>query len=228
MPSSTPTATLVELIKHKRDGGELSAEQIRRLIAAHGSGELADYQMTALCMAIFFQGMTPTETAALTDAMLRSGTVIDLSGVDRPKVDKHSTGGVGDKVSICLAPLVAACGAAVPMISGRGLGHTGGTLDKLEAIPGFDVAQGIESFRRLVDEIGVAMIGRNHPLGIIVAAIFYGGLQSGARVMQLFAGIPLEMVRVVQGVIVLALALPELLRIFRFLRRRRVEIGGEG
>ncbi|HHH29668.1 MAG TPA: thymidine phosphorylase, partial [Polyangiaceae bacterium] len=164
MPSSTPTATLVELIKHKRDGGELSAEQIRRLIAAHGSGELADYQMTALCMAIFFQGMTATETAALTDAMLRSGTVIDLSGVDRPKVDKHSTGGVGDKVSICLAPLVAACGAAVPMISGRGLGHTGGTLDKLEAIPGFDVAQDIESFRRLVDEIGVAMIGQTAEL----------------------------------------------------------------
>ena len=124
-----PSSTLVELIKHKRDGGELSGGDIRRLVAAHGSGELADYQMTALCMAVFFQGMTPAETAALTDAMLRSGTVIDLSGVDRPKVDKHSTGGVGDKVSICLAPLVAACGAAVPMISGRGLGHTGGTLD---------------------------------------------------------------------------------------------------
>ena len=156
--------TLVELIKHKRDGGELSGDDIRRLIAAHGSGELADYQMTALCMAVFFQGMTPAETAALTDAMLRSGTVIDLSGVDRPKVDKHSTGGVGDKVSICLAPLVAACGAAVPMISGRGLGHTGGTLDKLEAIPGFSVGQDMNAFRRLVDEIGVAMIGQTAEL----------------------------------------------------------------
>lgn len=164
MPSRTSAATLVELIKHKRDGGELSGDDIRRLIAAHGSGELADYQMTALCMAIFFQGMTPAETAALTDAMLRSGTVIDLSGVDRPKVDKHSTGGVGDKVSICLAPLVAACGAAVPMISGRGLGHTGGTLDKLEAIPGFVVGQDMETFRRLVDEIGVAMIGQTAEL----------------------------------------------------------------
>jgi len=156
--------TLVELIKHKRDGEQLSGEDIRRLIAAHGSGELADYQMTALCMAIFFQGMTPSETAALTDAMLRSGTVIDLSGVDRPKVDKHSTGGVGDKVSLCLAPLVAACGAAVPMISGRGLGHTGGTLDKLEAIPGFVVGQDIEAFRRIVDEVGVAMIGQTSEL----------------------------------------------------------------
>ena len=159
-----PSSTLVELIKHKRDGGELSGDDIRRLVAAHGSGELADYQMTALCMAVFFQGMTPAETAALTDAMLRSGTVIDLSGVDRPKVDKHSTGGVGDKVSICLAPLVAACGAAVPMISGRGLGHTGGTLDKLEAIPGFVVGQDMAAFRRLVDEIGVAMIGQTAEL----------------------------------------------------------------
>ena len=159
-----PSSTLVELIKHKRDGGELSGDDIRRLVAAHGSGELADYQMTALCMAVFFQGMTPAETAALTDAMLRSGTVIDLSGVDRPKVDKHSTGGVGDKVSICLAPLVAACGAAVPMISGRGLGHTGGTLDKLEAIPGFVVGQDMAAYRRLVDEIGVAMIGQTAEL----------------------------------------------------------------
>ncbi|MCA9625813.1 MAG: thymidine phosphorylase, partial [Myxococcales bacterium] len=127
--------TLVELIKKKRDGGALAAEEIERLIAALGDGRLADYQMTAFCMAVFFRGMSPEETAALTMAMRDSGTVIDLGDVDRPKVDKHSTGGVGDKVSICLAPLVAACGAAVPMISGRGLGHTGGTLDKLEAIP---------------------------------------------------------------------------------------------
>jgi pyrimidine-nucleoside phosphorylase len=156
--------TLVELIKRKRDGGELSPEEIQRLIVSHGNGDLADYQLTALCMAIFFRGMTPTETAALTDAMLRSGTVIDLSDVERPKVDKHSTGGVGDKVSLCLAPLVAACGAAVPMISGRGLGHTGGTLDKLEAIPGFDVSQDIEAFRRIVGDVGVSMIGQTAEL----------------------------------------------------------------
>jgi len=157
-------ATLVELIAKKRDGDELSAEEIQRLIVAFGAGELADYQMSALCMAVFFTGMTPAETAALTQAMLQSGEVIDLSTVSRPKVDKHSTGGVGDKVSICLAPMVAACGVAVPMISGRGLGHTGGTLDKLEAIPGFCVNQSVADFRRIVDEVGVCMIGQTAQL----------------------------------------------------------------
>jgi pyrimidine-nucleoside phosphorylase len=156
--------TIVELIKHKRDGGALSASEIERIIASHGDGRMADYQMTALCMAVFFSGMTPAETAALTGAMLRSGTQIDLGDVDRPKVDKHSTGGVGDKVSLCLAPLVAACGAAVPMISGRGLGHTGGTLDKLEAIAGFTVDQDIAAFRRIVRDVGVAMIGQTAEL----------------------------------------------------------------
>src|SRR5262249_31479906 len=126
--------TLVELIAHKRDGGRLTAEQIERLIRALQSGELADYQMSALLMAIYFRGMDDAETVALTRAMLHSGDVIDLSSVPGTKVDKHSTGGVGDKVSIALAPLVAACGVFVPMVSGRGLGHTGGTLDKLEAI----------------------------------------------------------------------------------------------
>jgi len=157
-------ASVVELIATKRDGSELSAEQIQQLIVAHSDGSMADYQMTALCMAIYFQGMTPAETAALTDAMLRSGSVIDLADVDRPKVDKHSTGGVGDKVSLCLAPLVAACGVAVPMISGRGLGHTGGTLDKLEAIAGFDVHLDIATFKRIVDEVGVCMIGQTAEL----------------------------------------------------------------
>ena len=156
--------SLVELIAAKRDGAELSSSDIRRLVSAHADGTLADYQMTALCMAIFFVGMTPAETAALTHAMLESGEVIDLSEVDRPKVDKHSTGGVGDKVSLCLAPLVAACGVAVPMISGRGLGHTGGTLDKLEAIEGFNVNQDIDSFRRILSEIGVCMIGQTAQL----------------------------------------------------------------
>ncbi len=150
----------VELIAKKRDGGELSAAEIGAIIAALGDGRLADYQMSALCMAIFFRGMTAAETVALTEAMLRSGEVIDLSHVPRAKVDKHSTGGVGDKVSLCLAPLVAACGVAVPMISGRGLGHTGGTLDKLEAIPGFRVDLDVERFRRVVEEVGACMIGQ--------------------------------------------------------------------
>lgn len=157
-------ATLVELIAKKRDGKTLTAAEIERLITSLGDGSLADYQMSAFCMAVFFQGMSPEETAALTHAMLRSGEVIDLASIDRPKVDKHSTGGVGDKVSLCLAPLVAACGVAVPMISGRGLGHTGGTLDKLEAISGFQVNQDIDSFRRIVDEIGVCMIGQTAQL----------------------------------------------------------------
>ncbi len=157
-------ATLVELIAKKRDGKNLKTEEIEHLIASLGDGSLADYQMSAFCMAVFFQGMSADETAALTHAMLRSGDVIDLSDIDRPKVDKHSTGGVGDKVSLCLAPLVAACGVAVPMISGRGLGHTGGTLDKLEAIAGFQVDQDMASFRRIVDEVGVCMIGQTAQL----------------------------------------------------------------
>jgi thymidine phosphorylase len=157
-------ASIVELIAKKRDGGALSGDELRQLIGAHGRGEMTDYQMSAFCMAVFFVGMTPQETAALTDAMLHSGEVIDLSSVARAKVDKHSTGGVGDKVSLCLAPLVAACGVAVPMISGRGLGHTGGTLDKLEAIAGFDVNQDVDTFRRIVDQVGVCMIGQTGEL----------------------------------------------------------------
>ncbi len=152
--------TLVELIALKRDGGHLTESQIARLIRAHGAGELADYQMSALCMAIFFRGMDDAETVALTRAMLGSGDVIDLSDVPGLKVDKHSTGGVGDKVSLCLAPLVAACGVPVPMVSGRGLGHTGGTLDKLEAIPGFKVTLDVPTFRRIVREVGTCMIGQ--------------------------------------------------------------------
>ncbi len=152
--------TLVELIATKRDGGRLSDEDIQRIIVALGAGELADYQMTALLMAIFFRGMDDAETVALTRAMLHSGDVLDLSAVPGVKVDKHSTGGVGDKVSICLAPLVAACGVPVPMVSGRGLGHTGGTLDKLEAIPGFSVQLDTEAFRRIVADVGTCMIGQ--------------------------------------------------------------------
>lgn len=154
------TETLVELIARKRDGHALSDPQIARLIRAFSEGELADYQMSALLMAVFFRGMTDEETTALTDAMLHSGDIIDLAEVPGVKVDKHSTGGVGDKVSICLAPLVAACGVKVPMVSGRGLGHTGGTLDKLEAIPGFSVQLEVPAFRRIVAEVGACMIGQ--------------------------------------------------------------------
>jgi pyrimidine-nucleoside phosphorylase len=152
--------TLVEIIATKRDGGRLSDEQIERVIRALGDGQLADYQMSALLMAIVLRGMDDGETAALTRAMLHSGDVIDLSSVPGVKVDKHSTGGVGDKVSICLAPLVAACGVHVPMVSGRGLGHTGGTLDKLEAIPGFRVSLDVPAFVRIVREVGTCMIGQ--------------------------------------------------------------------
>ncbi len=152
--------TTVELIAKKRNGEALSREQIQRLVRELLEGTLADYQMSAWLMAVFFRGMTDEETVALTDAMLRSGDVIDLSDVPGVKVDKHSTGGVGDKVSICLAPLVAACGVPVPMVSGRGLGHTGGTLDKLEAIPGFSVNLDIEAFRRIVRDVGCCMIGQ--------------------------------------------------------------------
>ena len=132
-----PAPAAVDLIRAKRDGRTLTGAEIRWLIAAYVRGEVADEQMSALLMAIFFRGLQPGELRAWTAAMIASGERLDLSGVRRPTVDKHSTGGVGDKVSLILAPLVAACGAAVPQLSGRGLGHTGGTLDKLEAIPGW-------------------------------------------------------------------------------------------
>ena len=152
--------TTVELIARKRNGAELTRAQIDRLVRELMEGTLADYQMSAWLMAVFFRGLTDPETVALTHAMLHSGDVIDLSDVPGVKVDKHSTGGVGDKVSICLAPLVAACGVPVPMVSGRGLGHTGGTLDKLEAIPGFKVTLDVETFRRIVRDVGCCMIGQ--------------------------------------------------------------------
>ncbi len=152
--------TFVELLARKRDGFALETREIARLIEGFSSGELADYQMSALLMAVFFRGMNDDETVALTEAMLHSGKVLDLSSVPGVKVDKHSTGGVGDKISICLAPLVAACGVPVPMVSGRGLGHTGGTLDKLEAIPGFRTDLSTETFARVVKDIGTCMIGQ--------------------------------------------------------------------
>src|SRR5690606_33760099 len=130
------TFAAVELIATKRDGGRLSKEQIDWLIDGYTHDRVPDYQMSAMAMAILLNGLDPDELAAWTAAMLHSGDVMDFSDIALPKVDKHSTGGVGDKISIPLAPLVAVCGVAVPMMSGRGLGHTGGTLDKLESIPG--------------------------------------------------------------------------------------------
>lgn len=152
--------TVPELIAVKRDGGVLDEEEIRHLIAGFTAGEVADYQMSALAMAIYLNGMSPKETAALTLAMRDSGRVVELDGPAGRHVDKHSTGGVGDKVSICLAPIVAACGVHVPMVSGRGLGHTGGTLDKLEAIDGFSVDTTVPKFVAQVRELGCALIGQ--------------------------------------------------------------------
>jgi pyrimidine-nucleoside phosphorylase len=153
-----------ELIKAKREGGRLAPEDIRAFIAAYTAGTVPDYQMAALCMAVFFRGLDSVELGAWTRAMLESGEVLDLSETPGVKVDKHSTGGVGDKVSLSLAPLAAACGVPVPMISGRGLGHTGGTLDKLESIPGFKVDLPVSEYRRLVREVGACLIGQTATL----------------------------------------------------------------
>jgi pyrimidine-nucleoside phosphorylase len=152
------------LIARKRDGEELSSEDIAWLIRGFVAGEVADYQMTAFAMAVCLRGMTVRETTALTLAMRDSGKRANLRAARGPKVDKHSTGGVGDKVSICLAPMVAACGVRVPMISGRGLAHTGGTLDKLEAIPGFRVDLPLARFERQVAKHGFALIGQTTDL----------------------------------------------------------------
>jgi pyrimidine-nucleoside phosphorylase len=150
----------VDLIRQKRDGHALSADAIRAFIAGVTDGSWADYQTSALLMAIVLRGMTIDEATVLTDAMVRSGEKLDLSEFGGTPVDKHSTGGVGDKMSLVLAPLAAACGAIVPMMSGRGLGHTGGTLDKLEAIPGFRTGLTIEEMRAALRKTGCAMIGQ--------------------------------------------------------------------
>ena len=148
------------IIERKRDGGAVPEADLRAFVAAYAAGELPDYQMAAFAMAVFFQGMAFEETVVLTDAMMRSGDVLDWSDLERPTVDKHSTGGIGDKISIPLAPLVAAAGAAVPMISGRGLGITGGTLDKLESIPGYDTQLSNAAFRRVLETVGCSIIGQ--------------------------------------------------------------------
>jgi len=148
------------IIEKKRDGAELGTEEIRAFIAGYTAGTIPDYQMSALAMAIYFNGMTPRETADLTVAMMESGKVIDPAQLPGAKVDKHSTGGIGDKISIPLAPLVASCGATVPMISGRGLGITGGTLDKLEAIPGYRTGLSESEFFQTLETCGCSMIGQ--------------------------------------------------------------------
>ncbi len=151
---------VVPLIERKRDGGALTPEQWSALIAAYTDGRVPDYQMSALLMAVVLRGLERQELAALTDAMLASGQRLGFDSWPTPRVDKHSTGGVGDKVSLVLAPLVAACGVAVPMMSGRGLGHTGGTLDKLEAIPGFRTGLSLAEAKAQVMKLGVAMMGQ--------------------------------------------------------------------
>ncbi|MBK9167814.1 MAG: thymidine phosphorylase [Bryobacterales bacterium] len=154
----------VDLIQRKRDGEELSREEVSFLVEGYVRAEIPDYQMSAFLMAVYFQGMTDREVSALTESMLGSGGVIDLSPVPGVKVDKHSTGGVGDKTSLIAAPLAAASGVIVPMISGRALGHTGGTLDKLEAIPGFRTDLTVDEFRGVLSQYGLAFVGQNEEI----------------------------------------------------------------
>jgi pyrimidine-nucleoside phosphorylase len=148
------------IIERKRDGGRISATEWHELVRAYTAGDVPDYQMSALLMAIFFRGLDGEEMYALTDAMLSSGAVLDLAHIPTPRLDKHSTGGVGDKVSLVIAPLIASLGVSVPMMSGRGLGHTGGTLDKLESIPGFRTDLSLDRARAQIEKIGCALIGQ--------------------------------------------------------------------
>lgn len=151
---------VVEIIRKKRNGEELTSDEMKFVIDGYVKGIVPEYQVSSFLMATYFRGMTKAETAEFTRLMLHSGDVIDLSTIPGVKVDKHSTGGVGDKISLPLAPIVAACGVPVPMISGRGLGHTGGTLDKLESIPGFNTGLSIDEYKKVIAEIGLVMIGQ--------------------------------------------------------------------
>jgi pyrimidine-nucleoside phosphorylase len=162
-----------DVIRKKRDGAELSREEIMFFVGGVTTGDFADYQAAALLMAIFLRGLSQGEQQELTECMLHSGEVLDFSDIPRPKADKHSTGGVGDKTSLIVAPLAAASGICVPMISGRGLGHTGGTLDKLEAIPGFRVDLSLAKFRSIVERVGYAMIGQTTEI-VPADKILYG------------------------------------------------------
>jgi pyrimidine-nucleoside phosphorylase len=154
----------VDLIQRKRDGGELTPEEIEYLVEGYTSGDIPDYQMSSFLMAVYFSGMTDREVSSLTECMLRSGETVDLSAVPGVKVDKHSTGGVGDKTSLIVAPLAAAAGVVVPMMSGRALGHTGGTLDKLESIPGFRTNLSAEEFQKQLAGLGLCFIGQTSQL----------------------------------------------------------------
>lgn len=155
---------MTDLIAKKRDGGELSSEEIQFMIDGYVRGDIADYQMSAMCMAILWRGMSDRETLDLTMAMMHSGDVVDLSSIKGIKADKHSTGGVGDKTSLILCPMVAACGLRVAKMSGRGLGHTGGTLDKLESFPGYNISIGEKRFLDNVNRIGIAIMGQTADL----------------------------------------------------------------
>jgi pyrimidine-nucleoside phosphorylase len=155
---------VVELIRKKREGNSLSKDEFRFLLGGYVDGVIPDYQMSAFLMACFFRGMSEEETMTFAELMLHSGSIVDLSSIPGVKVDKHSTGGVGDKVSLILAPLVAACGVPVPMISGRGLGHTGGTLDKLESIPGFRTDLTISTYVDVIRQTGLVMIGQTREI----------------------------------------------------------------
>jgi pyrimidine-nucleoside phosphorylase len=174
-----------ELIQRKRDGGELTAEEMSGLILGYARGEIPDYQLAAFCMAVYFRGLSARETFALTDAMIRSGETIDLAGaLGRKVVDKHSTGGVGDKTSLAVGPIIAACGVPFGKMSGRGLGHTGGTLDKLESIPGFRIELSTEEFVNQVREVGVAIIGQTADL-VPADKLLYGLRDVTATVDQI-------------------------------------------
>jgi pyrimidine-nucleoside phosphorylase len=174
-----------ELIQRKRDGEELPDDELADLILGYTRGEVPDYQMAAFCMAVFFRGLTPHETYVLTDAMIRSGETIDMSGaLGRKVVDKHSTGGVGDKTSLAVAPIVAACGVPMGKMSGRGLGHTGGTLDKLESIPGYRTELTLAEFIAQVRDVGTAIVGQTGDL-VPADKLLYGLRDVTATVDQL-------------------------------------------
>jgi pyrimidine-nucleoside phosphorylase len=162
----------VDLIARKRDGLTLARPELDRFIAGVTDRSIPDYQIAAMLMAIVWRGMTDEETAWLTDAMVRSGDRLDLSDIPGPKVGKHSTGGVGDKVSIVLAPVAAACGTVVPKMSGRGLGHTGGTIDKLESIPGFRVGLTVAEFKAALRDVGACIIGQTASLAPADKALY--------------------------------------------------------